>query len=181
MKTLLTQFVAPLAFLAFASLPLRAQVLSGNDYVRIEARVETDQDRKDLAKTTADTVTQHKTLHIALSGKAKSPETRRGKWTTYGRNLKNHDITALASGEFKVDLSNGSQKIESKKVSTTYTPEHAEISTSRSRGSSSSRSIAKKIPAEGTKYAGYSIVVKDGDKVVGESADPMGIAKETNK
>lgn len=172
---------ASLLYLALAPLPVRAQVLSGNDYVRIEVRVQSEQDRKDLAKTTADTVTQHKTLNIVLSGKAKSPESRTGKWTAYGRNLKNHAITTLGSGEFKVDFNNGSQKVESKKVSTTYTPEHTTASTSRGRSGGSSRSTAKKVPAEGTKFIGFGIVVKDGDRVVSECFDPAGLKAEVAK
>ena len=173
----------PLIAAAAALMPLAAaaQIVSGNDYVRIDVRVQSDQDRKDIAKTSADTVTQHKTLNITVSGKAKSPETRAGKWTAYGRSLKGNDITALESGEFKVDLANGSQKIESKKVTTTYTPEHAEVSTSRSRGSSSSRTTARKIPADGKKFIGFSIVVKDGDKTVGEYFDPAGLQAEAAK
>ena len=162
-----------------------AQIVSGNDAVRIEVRVQSDQDRKDIAKSTADTVTQHKTLNITLSGKAKSPEARTGKWTAYGRSLKGNDITALESGDFKVDLAGGSQKIESKKVSTTYTPEHATVSTSRSRsggtGGGTSRTTAKKVAAEGTKFIGFGVVVKDGDRVVGEYFDPAGLKAEVAK
>ena len=162
-----------------------AQIVSGNDAVRIEVRVQSDQDRKDIAKSTADTTTQHKTLTITLSGKAKSPETRTGKWTAYGRGLKGNDITVLESGEFKVDLAGGAQKVESKKVSTTYTPEHATVSTSRTRSSGGSggttRTTAKKVPAEGTKFIGYGVVVKDGERVVGEFFDPSGLKTEAAK
>lgn len=176
---------ASLAFLALASHPMRAQGVSGNDYVRIEVRVQSDQHRKDIAKTTADTVTQFKTLDIALSGKARSSETRTGKWTAYGRSLKGNDITSLESGEFKVDLASGPQKVESKKISTTYTPEHAVVSTTRSRtggtGGGTSRTTAKKVAAEGTKFIGFGVVVKDGEKIVGEYFDPPGLKAEVAK
>lgn len=182
MKLPTFRFVAAsLTYLALASHPMRAQGVSGTDYVRIEVRVESDQDRKDLAKTTTDTVTQHKTLNIALSGKARSPETRTGKWTAYGRSLKGNDITALESGEFKVDLASGQQKIESKKISTTYTPEHAVVSTSRGRSGGTSRTKAKKVAAEGTKFIGYVVIVKDGGRVVGEYSDPAGLRAEAAK
>ena len=134
-----------------------------------------------IAKSTAATITQHKTLTIALSGKAKSPETRTGKWTAYGRGLKGNDITVLESGEFKVDLAGGAQKVESKKVSTTYTPEHATVSTTRGRSGGTSRTTAKKVPAEGTKFIGYGVVVKDGGKIVGEFFDPSGLKTEAAK
>jgi hypothetical protein len=169
------------ALLALAPSVVLAQ--SSNDRVRIEVRPESDQDRKDIKGSSADTVTQNKSLQIAISGKPKSPETRKGKWTIYGRDLKKHGITVLESGEFNLDLpASGQQKIESKKVSTTYTPEHSVVSKSSGRGGSSARTPkAKKVEAEGTKYAGYSIVIKDGDKVVGETADPMGIVNEASK
>lgn len=163
----------------------RAEIVSGNDLVRIEVRVESEQDRKDLAKTTTDTVTQHKTLLIALSGKAKSPETRTGKWTAYGRSLKGNDITVVQSGEFKVSLANGAQHVESMKVRTTYTPEHAVLSTKRVRNSggtgTTTRTTAKKVEATGTKFIGYVVVVTDGGRVVGEYSDPAGLKAEAAK
>lgn len=161
------------------------QIVTGNELVRIEVRVQSDQDRKDIAKSSADTVTQHKTFNIVLSGKAKSPEARTGKWTAYGRSLKGSDLTAIESGEFKVDLASGSQKIESKKVSTTYTPEHATVSTTRSRNTGTSggtsRTTAKKVAATGTKFAGFGVVVKDGERIVGEYFDPAGLKAEVAK
>ena len=155
-----------------------AQIGTGNDAVRIEVRAQTGQERKDIKSTTADTVTQHQTLTITLSGKAKSPETRTGKWTAYGRSLKGNDLTTLDSGDFKVDLANGAQRIESKKVTATYTPEHASVSSSRSRSGGSSRSGVKKTPAEGTKFIGSGVVVKDGDKIVGQLFGPSGLKAE---
>ena len=170
------------AVLALA-LPLSAgaQMVPANDRVRVEVRVDTTSDHKELAKTTADTVTQHKTLNISLSGKAKSPETRVIKWTAYGRNMKSKDLTTLETGEIKLGFGpNGQQAAESKRVSTTYTPEHSVISKSSGRGRGSSgggRSTprATKVAASGTKYVGYSVQVLDGGKVVGESSDPSGI------
>ncbi len=48
--------------------------------------------------------------------------------TAYGRSLKGNDITVLDSDEFKVELPvNGQQKLESKKINTTYTPEHSNL------------------------------------------------------
>ena len=176
MKTpISTLFVAGL-FAAMAAAP-RAGAQSTNDRVRIEVRVQSDSDRKDLKGTTADTVTQNKILNITISGKAKSPETRTGKWTAYGRTMKGKDITVLDSGEFKIDLASGPQRIESKRITTTSTPEHSVVSGS----GRSSRSRVKKVEGEGTKYIGYSVVVKDGATVVGETADPTGILKEAEK
>lgn len=178
-KSLLSAgFTLLVACLAGAS----AQMVPANDRVRIEVRVASEQDRKEIAKTSADTVTQHKTLNISITGKPKSPETRTGKWTAYGHSAKGHDYTAIESGEFKIDLSNqGRQTVESKKVSTTYTPEYSVVSRGRSGGGGGGRSKAKKVEATGTKYAGYIIEVKDGANVAGQAADPMGLPKEVSK
>ena len=82
MKLLHRQWVALALFAAGSS--ASGQIVTGNELVRVEVRVASDQDRKDLKSTSADTITQHKTLTIALSGKPKTPETRTGKWTAYG-------------------------------------------------------------------------------------------------
>ena len=172
-KLSLTSLVLLHAF-HFATPSLRAQ--DAGDRVRIEVRVAADQDRKDIKGSSADTVTQNKTLQIVISGKPKSPETRTGKWTVYGRSLSGHDLTVIGSGDFKIDLAaSGQQKVEGQKVSATYTPEHSVGS------GTGTRTKAKKVEATGTKYVGYSVVVKDGDKVVGEAAEPMGIVKEAAK
>lgn len=162
--------------------PARGQLVTGNELVRIEVRVTTEQDRKDLANTTTDSVTQHKTLNIALSGKPKSPETRTGTWIAYGHSAKGHDVTVLQSGEFKVDLAErGRQGIQSNKITTTYTPEHSTVTRSTSSRSRSSSTRAKKVEATGTKFAGYGVVIKDGAKVVSEYYDPAGVKKEAAK
>lgn len=160
-----------------------AQLVTGNELVRIEVRVASEQDRKDIKSSSADTVTQHKTLNITLTGKPKSPETRTGKWTAFGHSAKGHDYTVLESGEFKIDLSaQGRQTVESKKVTTTHTPEHSVVSRGRSGGGGGrgrTTTKAKKVEATGTKFAGYGVVVKDGSKIVGQIFDPAGLEKET--
>lgn len=151
-------------------------MVSANDRVRVEVTTVTGSDHKDLGKTSTDRVTQHKTLNIALSGKPKNPETRVVRWTAYGRNMKSNNVTMLASGEIKLGLVNNRQAAESKHVSTTYTPDHSVVSTRRSR-SGRSTPRAKKVEASGVKFAGYSVQVLDGGKVVGEASDPVGIGK----
>lgn len=82
----------------------------------------------------------------------------------------------LESGEFKIDLASGPQKIESKKISTTSTPAHSVVS--GSGRSSRSRVKVAKVEGEGTKFIGYGVVVKDGDTIVGKYFDPFGLEKE---
>src|SRR4030095_13369323 len=131
-----------------ALLPFSVFAQTSNDFVRIETRLQTEQDRKDIKGAKVDEVTQYKSVQITISGKAKSPETRTGTWAIYGRDLKANDMEVLEQGEFKVDLSAGPQKIETKRATTTYTPEHT-------------GKKGKKVEAEGKKYAGYVVTVKD--------------------
>ena len=153
-----------MAFLA--PFTANAQV-SPNDYVRIEGRVETEQDRKDIKGTRVDEVTQGKTLFITITGKPKTPETRTGTWALYGRDAKGHDVEILEHGDFKINLSGGPQKIETTKATATYTPEH-----------SSGGKKGKKVEAEGKRFAGYVVTVKDGDKIVGQISDPPGLQEK---
>lgn len=148
-------------------LPLAARAQSAADLVRIEVRTQSEQDRAGNKGTTVDTVTQSKTLLITINGKAKSPETRAGTWVAYGRDMKGNDYSILEQGEFKIDLAAGPQKIESKKITTTYTPEHY--------GEGAKRGKNNKVEAEGKKFVGYMVTVKDGDKVVGHVSDPPGL------
>ena len=156
-----------------------AQLVSSNDRVRVEVRVQTEQERKGNKGTTVDTVTQGKTLQITISGKAKSPETRTGKWMAYGRDAKDKALAVIESGDFAIDFATGAQKVESKKINTTYTPEHAPAG--KGGGNYSKGSASKKVPAEGIKFAGYGVVIKDGDKIVGEFYDPAGVKAEAEK
>jgi hypothetical protein len=81
----------------------------------------------------------------------------------FGRDLEDRLITKIESGNFKVELSaNGQQKFEAEEVATTSTAAYSEVT----GGQDNPR--VKKIAAKGVKYVGYSIVIKDGDKVVGE-------------
>jgi hypothetical protein len=59
--------------------------------------------------------------------------------------------------------SRGTHEVTSDTVTFTYTPEHGQPVKSR-RGTSRS----KRVPASGKRYAGYSVQVLQGDKVIGE-------------
>lgn len=178
-------------FLAFLSLacPLTlpaAEMVSSNDRVNIDVKIDASSDHKDLPKTNTDTVTQHRTLDIALTGKARSNEARVVKWTVFGKNLKNNNIRVLGSGEIKLAFdAQGSAKVQSKEVTCTYTPEHSVVENNRGRGlnnrngNNNTLPRAKRVEAEGEKYLGYSVQVLDGARVVGEASDPIGIKIDT--
>jgi hypothetical protein len=167
---------------AFSS-PASAQVVTGNENVRIEVRVQTGQDRESAKGRNVDTVTQKKKLNITLSGKARTPETRKGTWQAYGRDVKDNSLVPLESGTFDLDFSKGPQKVESAQVTTTYTPEHSTGSGKGGSGGNQGRNKggSKKVPADGKKFAGYGVTVKDGEKVVGEFYDPAGLKAESAK
>ena len=158
------------------------QMVASNDRVRVEVRAETDTDRKDLKGTTSDTITQNKSLVIRITGKAASPEKRVVKWTVFGVNVGTNRVTTLDSGQFPLSLdARGEQTMESKRVSTTYTPDHSVVSRNKSKGRNnrgSNRSTVKttRVDAKGTKYLGYAVKVMDGTSVVGEISVPPGIA-----
>ena len=164
--------------LQFGGTAAEAQMVASNDRVRIEAKLTTDTDRKDLGGTTTDTVTQKKSIIIKLTGKPKSPETRVVKWTAYGRDVKEKDVKVLESAELPLALDKGGiQTVETKTFSSTYTPEHSKGKGGKGGGGKGSggKSGGKKVEAEGTKFAGYSIQVMEGTHVVGEASDPVGI------
>jgi hypothetical protein len=151
-----------------------AQMVASNDRVRIEARANTESERKEISGTTADQVTQFKTIALRLSGKARSPETRVVRWKIFGRNVDNGKITTVESGEFKLDLdARGEQSAETKRATMTYTPDHSLVKRGGKGKNKTSR--ATKVEGKGVKYAGYSVQVVDGNTVVGEFADPQGI------
>lgn len=157
-----------------------SQTVQSNDRVRVEVRVITDTDHKDIKNANVDTVTQKKELVILLSGKAKPNDTRVVKWAAYGRNLKSNDVMELDSGEAKVAFDSvGQQKVETRAISTTYTPAHAV--TSRGSGRRGSTPRGKKVEAEGKKFAGYIVRVMEGATVVGEAADPVNLAQQRDR
>jgi hypothetical protein len=159
--------------LALAAPALRA--LSLNDRVLIDVTVDARGDRKKIKGTSVATITQEVMLHITVRGKPKSPETRTGTWTIYGRDLSIKTITAISSGKFTVDLSKGPQVFTSEIVNTTSTAAHS-VATG-----TGTNAKAKKVDADGTKYVGYSVVVQAGDTVVGEAANPTDIRKSAEK
>lgn len=152
---------------------LRAQsAIDSNLTVSIEARVQSEQARKDIKGSSVDSVTQTKSLVFLLKGKPKEPETRVGKWKVYGRDLKDKELISIESGAFPLDLSQRTQTVETKRFVTSYTPAHSVASTRRTAAA------AKKTPAEGIKYVGFVLTVTDDSGVVGEYSEPRGFDPE---
>jgi hypothetical protein len=149
---------------------LCAQALPGSDRIRVQVTVQTETDRKNLKGTHTDRITEHKTLTIRLTGKVQNPETRVVRWTVYGKDLQTNKITTLGTEEAPVVLGHdGTQAVASKRVSTTFTPDHILSHGKKREGG--------KVAAEGVKYLGYAVQVRDGEKIVGEASDPPGVDK----
>ncbi|MGV3532427.1 MAG: hypothetical protein ACO1QR_08660 [Chthoniobacteraceae bacterium] len=169
-----------IALLAALPLPSHSQMAAPAERVRVEVRVESSMDRKELKNTTTDTVTQHKMLEILLSGKPKTPENRTVHWAIYGRDLKDKDVRVLERGQFALDLSDrGLQKMQSKKASTTSTPPHAVVKRRggnwKNNKSNNNSRTTKKVAGAGTKYVGYAVQVRAGKQILGEAYDPPGM------
>ena len=91
-------------------------------------------------------------------------------------------MSTLESGEIKLALVDDRQTAESKRISNTYTPEHSVVSKSSGRSiSRRRRPKVTQVAATGVKFAGYSVEVLDGGRVVGEASDPSGIEQSVAK
>jgi hypothetical protein len=150
-------------------------IIDSNLTVSIEARVQSEQARKDIKGSSVDSVTQTKSLVFLLKGKPKEPETRVGKWKVYGRDLKDKQLISIESGEFPLDLSQRTQTVETKRFITSYTPAHT---IAAAGGAGGAAAAPKKKPAEGVKYVGFVLTVTDGSVVVGDYTEPRGFNPE---
>jgi hypothetical protein len=184
---------AVLAF-AFAAFPLFASAqVSGNDLVRIDAHLQLEQSKSETAQPKApnmsqgmgrmpqgfgaETVTKGKTIMITISGKPKTPETRTGTWVAFAREGKGQP-EVIDQGDFKIDLSAGPQKVESNKISITSTKQKGPSGFGSPMGSGYGgrpQMGGRRPEAEGKKFVGYVVTVKDGEKIVGQFADPQGL------
>jgi hypothetical protein len=164
-------FLGILIVVSFGSASfLQAQPLPGSDRVRVQVKVQSETERKNLKGTHTDQITEHKTLVIRLTGKSKDPETRAVRWTVFGKDLVTNKMTTLGTEEITLALAaDGSQTTTSKRISATHTPDHILSHGKKREGG--------KVAAEGVKYLGYAVQVRDGEKIVGEASDPPGVEK----
>ena len=92
------------------------------------------------------------------------------RWTVFGKDLATNKMTTLGTEEFALALAaDGSQTATSKRISTTHTPDHILSHVKKREGG--------KMAAEGVKYLGYAVQVRDGEKIVGEASEPPGVEK----
>ena len=130
-------------------------------------------ERSDSEKAAKYTYRQNIVLEITLSGKPHNPEARVVKWTAYGKDRKTGVVTALKSGDARVDLASGmTQKILTEEVSTTSSADHTVSSSSRGGRGNGRRLRYTKVEGSGSRYIGYGVQVFDGENVVAERFDP---------
>jgi hypothetical protein len=173
MKISLPLFTGFCALVLFAPLPAGAQSL--NNAVRVEAQIVTKRERDPIKGSSGAKITQLFALQVTLKGQPKSVETRTGTWMLFGRDLATKTVTKLDSGTFKVDLSESRmQRIETPETATTATPAYNTVT-----GGGQGNAKVKRVKAEGVKYYGYSVVIKDGDAVVGELYSEPSLKKES--
>ena len=111
-----------------------------------------------------DAVTQSRKLELSLSlaGKESAPDVV-VKWTIYGHTRKDNAVVVIKSGELKASLEPGkTATLTIPEVTINGVREH-----SVSTGSGRSRR-AKKVPASGEEYFGYSVVLMYGSALVAE-------------
>ncbi len=143
----------------------------------VSARAQLKTDRKSV--NGGETSIQSGTLQITLNGSPVTPETRTGIWTAYGRDLASKNVSAVQTGTFTIAFPGAGQPqiLPPVLFSTSSTPEHILI---KGKPLNSGKKMPKieKVEAVGSKYIGYSVVVKAGDRVVGETYEPPSLKKE---
>lgn len=149
-----------------------AHPVSGGVMVQVKEQADSDSKGKY-------TKSQSVVLEITLRGQPLKPEGRTVKWTAFGRDAKSGATSVMESGDETVDLTKGSvQLIQTKAVTTTYTPQHIETKSSSGGRGRGRRISSKSIDGSGVRYLGYGVQVFDGGKVVGEKFDPKNLEKE---
>lgn len=176
MRHLCTPLTKPATLLNIVPRPTSAQ--GSSDMVRIVS----EHDCKEIEGSSAITLTQIKTLPIALNGKRKPPEIRTPKRNACDRILESDDIAIIDLSAFKTDLPTGGQPtIKLKEMTTTTTLRHAVASRDRSWGGLGSSPRAKEVEAERAEYTGCGVIVLEGGRVVGDTLAPMEPKAEVNK
>lgn len=162
----------PFAALLFACLQQACGVDPAplNDRVSVSVRVNSEYDLQNLPNSVSHRIRVYKTLSIILKGQSKNPETRTVKWTIYGRNLMNNQVSPIDGRDLRVFFDEGKQTIDTSGTVTEYIPNHFEKGRDARRNIQDQHSLGI-----GIMYAGYSVQVFDGPTLVGEYSDPVGI------
>ena len=153
------------AFFAFASI-VHAQIAT----VSVRVEQETKQEMPNLKDV--HTKIQKRTLKVFLTNSSKEETTVKIKYTYFGHPMSGHEVGPLDQGEKEDTLKPSETKeVDTPTSNQTYTEEHYPPG----------RGIKVKIPASGNKLVGYGVQVFVGDKLMGESYEPLSMKEIMDK
>jgi hypothetical protein len=140
--------------------------------VQVRVEQETKQEFPNLKDR--HTKTQKRTLKVFLTSSSKEDANVKIKYTYFGHPEGGHDTVAVSQGDKDVTLKPSvTQEEDVPTASVTYVEEHYPPA--------KPGSAAKVIPASGNKLTGYGVQIFEGDKLVGESYEPLSMKEEMNK
>jgi len=137
--------------------------------------VRVEQETKQEAPNLKDmhTKTQKRTLKVFLTNSSKEDTNVKIKYVFFGHPISGHDVGPIDSGEKEDTLKPSETKEVDTPTSTqTYTEEHYPPGKGANK---------IKIPASGNKLTGYGVQVFVGDKLMGESYEPMSMKELMDK
>jgi len=150
-------FLSSSALFAFSSI-VHAQSAS------VSVRVEQETKQEEPNKKDLHTKIQKRTLKVFMTNSSKEETTVKIKYTYFGHPISGHEVGPLDQGEKEDTLKPSETKEVDTPTSTqTYTEEHYPPG----------KGVKVKIPASGNKLTGYGIQVYVGDKLMGESYEPL--------
>jgi hypothetical protein len=131
----------------------------------VSVRVEQETKQSEPNIKDIHTKTQKRTLKVFLTNSSKEDTTVKIKYTYFGHPISGHEVVPIDQGEKEDTLKPSETKeVDTPSSSQTYTEEHYPPG----------KGVNKvKIPASGNKLTGYGVQVYVGDKLMGESYEPM--------
>jgi hypothetical protein len=154
------------ALFAFAS-NVHAQTAA----VSVRVEQETKQEEPNLKDHF--TKTQKRTLKVFLTNSAKEDTNVKIKFAYFGHPIASHEVTKISEGEKEDTLKPSETKeVDTPTNSQTYTEEHYPPGKGANK---------VKIPASGNKLTGYGVQVYVGEKLMGESYEPLSMKEQMDK
>lgn len=156
-------------FLAMAALIAPMHGAPGLDKVSVAVQVRTPGDAYDASKGRADT--QVRALEILVTNRTREELTDLSvKWTLFGFDLKDDEPVVAESGEVKSTLAPmRAEKIETKSATFKSSAAGTQKAGGKGKGKSKGKGSMKRVPASGTRYAGWGVQVFQNGTVVGEA------------
>lgn len=156
---------ALLLSVTFSALPLNAAITP--DKVGVTVQVRNDGEAVDSTRGRAET--QARFLEINVTNRTREELAGLNvKWTFLGYDLKDDEIAFVDSGDVKSTLApSRSEVIKTKTVKFNYSRAGSQKVKGRGKGKRNGR--VKRVPASGTRYAGWGVQVFQNGSLVGEA------------